>query len=774
MDIQRNKNRVSGGHLMSKVPFNVSAKTARLIGRENVSNIDGALIELIKNTYDADAKDCIVYFENSTKTLMIIDNGIGMSQEIVINNWMTIGNSSKVENFVTDSGRIQTGEKGIGRFALDRIAEKCKMHTVSEKSNYNWTIDWEEFSDNKLLTDTYAEIENSEDTIRDFCQHIKNNNLKAFINEKFTGTGTCFILENLRDDWNSSLILKLQKALSKLLPPAKIKKFHLYFFAETSEKKDAEIKSAFLGTFDYKVEFKLSDLDICNIKIFRNEFDFGNDFDKIMNEAGFSSEDREYFKGKPIISKENVRNLLPGIKDNNNLDLGTISGELYFYKLITQEKNVDKFYYKEFSARQADFKEISGVKIYRDNFIVRPYGFYGSTGYDWLSLSTRKAESPAGIAHPKGAWKVQANQMCGQLFISRLNKNLPDKSSREGIVETNEFLLFREFVLKLISLFENDRQYVIRKLDNYNKKVVEGEAALENTKQVLEEYTQSYKNEGNSQDQSEKESKSSNNYYTHFEDFKKAFDYQEEKIGNLEEEMGLLRTLATTGIVVNTYIHEIKALTTKMNMGIKEAYELLKEENDKDSAILELSKLRELRNDFNSWFKVTLDSVQKDRRTMKKHNVNQIIIRSTSTWERVQKNTITYTVLEEKTINVRCFPFDFESIINNLITNSSYVFKTNGTNTPTIKIVLGSKDDYYFINYSDNGPGLCQAFKDKPNEILKQGITDKRDANQEIIGTGMGLWIVNNIIQDYNGYIDLSVNKSVDSGFSIGLFFKGR
>ncbi len=51
---------------MARIPFNVSAKTARLIGRENVSNLEGALIELIKNTYDADAKKCVVYYESST------------------------------------------------------------------------------------------------------------------------------------------------------------------------------------------------------------------------------------------------------------------------------------------------------------------------------------------------------------------------------------------------------------------------------------------------------------------------------------------------------------------------------------------------------------------------------------------------------------------------------------------------------------------------------------------------------------------------------------
>ena len=75
---------------MARIPFNVSAKTARLIGRENVSNLEGALIELIKNTYDADAKKCVVYYENSSNRLFIIDNGTGMSKDVIADNWMAL------------------------------------------------------------------------------------------------------------------------------------------------------------------------------------------------------------------------------------------------------------------------------------------------------------------------------------------------------------------------------------------------------------------------------------------------------------------------------------------------------------------------------------------------------------------------------------------------------------------------------------------------------------------------------------------------------------
>ena len=78
-------------------------------------------------------------------------------------------------------------------------------------------------------------------------------------------------------------------------------------------------------------------------------------------------------------------------------------------------------------------------------------------------------------------------------------------------------------------------------------------------------------------------------------------------------------------------------------------------------------------------------------------------------------------------------------IISNLVTNSSTIFKNHKVEKPTIKIEIGRKDDKFYIKYSDNGPGLCEAFKREPQKILKQGVTDRRNANGEVVGTGMGL-----------------------------------
>lgn len=753
---------------MARIPFNVSAKTARLIGRENVSNLEGALIELIKNTYDADAKKCLVYYESSSERLFIIDNGTGMNKDVIVSNWMTIGNSTKKENIYTKSGRVNTGEKGIGRFALDRISEKCTMLTVSNKERFEWLVDWESFSSAEMITDTFAELNDISATIPEFLSELSNDDLSDILKKEFTGTGTCFVLENLRDEWNDALIERVKGNLQKLLPPMENNIFDLYFYLQDTKTEDARILPNLLNEYDYKLHFEVNDSGECNIQIHRNEFFFGAQFEKIIKKAGFSEEDRGYFNDELIIKRGRINDFLPGIVEEINI--GAFSGDIYFYKLVLQSDNQEKYYYKNFITKRTNFKELSGIKIYRDDFLVRPYGILGTTGYDWLDLSTRKAESPAAVSHKSGSWRVQANQICGQIRISRLNDNLPDKSSREGIVETREFKLFRELVINFIEKLEEDRQYVIRKLDDLYKSNAKGEQALKIAKEELDKYKKEEErkerdNKGNKTDSEEKQ---------RYENFHKAISYQEERIQDLQEEMGLLRTLATTGIVVNTYIHEIKALTTQLNVGVKEAYACLEEDNDIISAKDELKKLRVLKDKFNSWFKVTIDAVEMDKRKRKKENIGNIIEKSISKWKSVQNNKIDYVYVENETIDIRCFPFDFETIMSNLVTNSSTIFKNHKIEKPTIRIEIGRCEDKYYIKYNDNGPGLCEAFKKEPQKILKYGITDRRNANGEVIGTGMGLWIVDSIIQNYKGHIDLKKNTEKETGFYIDLFFEGR
>ena len=201
---------------MEKVKFNVSTKTARLIGRENISDSNGAIIELVKNAYDADADsvyikfdiiyenvpDKIVISENqkyfnsgeyekltsfytqngdvlskksnltdeqeqqlknllfSKNSIVILDNGTGMSEQIVKTVWMNIGTNDKEINAYSKKGRIKTGAKGIGRFALEKLSQKTTVYSkkMNDKLVY-WDLDWMQFERKSLLNEINADVE---------------------------------------------------------------------------------------------------------------------------------------------------------------------------------------------------------------------------------------------------------------------------------------------------------------------------------------------------------------------------------------------------------------------------------------------------------------------------------------------------------------------------------------------------------------------------------------------------------------------------------------
>ena len=146
--------------------FNVSARTARLIGRENFANAEGAIIELVKNTYDADSRMCFVVFDvredKQASSIFIIDHGEGMTEDVILKHWMTIGTDDKLNNAFSKNGRVKSGAKGIGRFALDRLGKKAEMITFSEKTEQGllWTIDWADFEkEGYTLADINASLD---------------------------------------------------------------------------------------------------------------------------------------------------------------------------------------------------------------------------------------------------------------------------------------------------------------------------------------------------------------------------------------------------------------------------------------------------------------------------------------------------------------------------------------------------------------------------------------------------------------------------------------
>lgn len=731
---------------MEQISFNVDANTARLIGRENVSKLEGAVLELVKNTYDADSDYCFIYYEKSSNRVIIGDNGFGMEKETIINHWMTIGRSSKNQEFITEKGRVQTGAKGIGRFALDRIGDKCKMYTKTSKSNSAllWEVDWSVFDFGKSITDVYANLNEYEGNVETFISEIKNKNIHEFINKYQSNSGTIFVIENLRDDWNEDCINNIRNILTTLLPYDLSKIFSINFFEEdTNVEESLIITNKDNSVYDYKISFDVDENGVGKILIHRNEFDFKDEFKEILKGANFTSEDEKLFKGKK-------KNIDVDLSDDGKYTIGAFSGVLYFSKNGISKRDQKKFYYKEIVKQQN--KILNGIKLYRDNFKVRPYGDFGTSLYDWLQLSVRKNMSPAAITHTNGKWRVNSDQISGCVFISRKNETLYDQSNRESLVENEDFKKFKDFIIFSIHCFEEDRQYVFRKLNEFytiRNAIVETE---EKIRQAASIKSKDIKFEASVVQQ--------------------VIDKKDEEIQFLEDENKILRTLATTGIITNTYIHEIKALTDQLGLQIATAKDLILDDCDKEDVLKRVDKAKDISNKFSSWFQVTIDSVKQDKRKMKKIALNECIAITTKSWSDVLQSKNINIVSELEEITYKCFANQIEIIIHNLIANSVTAFEKQRKPINNINIKLVGNDEYVEIQYCDDGPGLCKKYKQNPYLILEALESDKRDKNGDLIGTGMGMWIINKTVKEYNGTINLDKNKESTDGFYIDIRLK--
>lgn len=761
-------------HNERDIQFNVDAYTARLIGRENVSKLEGAVLEIVKNAYDADAKVFCMYYSEAQDCIYILDNGTGMKESVLREHWMTIGNSSKKTNFKSAGNRIQTGAKGIGRFALDRISDRCEMLTISDAGGLEWIVDWNDFSEVKKLSDVKARLYDSDESLLEYTNisKWKNRGVASLISQLPLGhTGTVFRLYGLHDDWGSRTVSKIRNHLENLLPPDVVNDFDIYFFDDETLPTEAKIISANLDSFDYKIEFAVHNEEL-QIGITRNEFDFGDDEDRILQEAGIPAEEKQYFHGA-------VKKLIfsfPEIGEKENV-IGDYSGILYFNKIVASKKDIERYYYKDIKGRKNLSKEFGGIKLYRDHFRVRPYGEYGDNDFDWLELAPRVRRSPAGVG-AKGIWRVSSEQMIGTVNISRENTNLDDAANRNGIQEGIGFEQLKRVLLAVITEFERDRQYIGRKLAAYWKKQDESQKELEHLRELAAVRRQ-WEEERKKEEQSVNDSAAPT---VNPDDVEKLIDsltaQKEEEVKELQDEAKMLQTLATVGIVTNMFMHEIRTLTNNIGQELDAAFEAIKYDKDLDAAFQNIQQAIGFKKHFASWFNVTIDSIRKDKRKRKLSNISFMLKEFLLNWQAIlERNGVKLIFNCDEDIVFRCFAFDIENIISNLISNSLASFDREGERAlekKEIYLDINKKEEGFILYYEDTGWGLSDKYKKRPDLIMEAFESDKSSTVGEEDGTGMGMWIVKRTVLEYNGDIDLSENKTLDIGFKISISLGGK
>ena len=520
---------------MREVKFSVAAKAARLIGRENIADVDGALVELIKNSYDADATCVLVkmqipfpdvpntldmtlavkilskedldnimsYYveedgqlvkkdrlteneQNKLKNILfsynkiiVADNGYGMTENIVSTTWMHIGTSDKENNITSPKGRVKTGAKGIGRFALDKLSKGSLMYTKSKNENsvIKWFMDWEQFAKAELIDDVKAEIQ-LQDNLYESLVEQEFKDYAEILKEHNWATGTMIILNPIREPWSKRLFKKVNTNLNSINPIGSVDEFKVVISNEYYHDFDYQTEKVAIDKedYDYRVKVEYDGKEALNVKLLRNEVDlskrtitvekYGQSITKNIDEFWKAEklQVKNYTKedyNKEIEKIINVQNVLQEDEIDRIQSVGPFQAEMYF---LRNSNSAGYEIMKRVATRKRRklLEHFSGIKIYRDNFKVRPYGDEGAL-YDWLGLGIRAQKSPAAPAHPSGRWRVEPYQMIGWAKISReSNPELEDMANREGIALTDTYYIFVNMLQAAIDEFEYDRQYIYR------------------------------------------------------------------------------------------------------------------------------------------------------------------------------------------------------------------------------------------------------------------------------------------------------------------------
>ncbi len=706
---------------MKELKYIIEDKTiAELLGKQNFNNKESAILELVKNAYDANSKNVNIKFHDDQ--LIIVDDGCGMDEEDILKNWMHVGKSDKEYEVIDEQRekRILSGAKGIGRFALAKLGDIVEMYTCKNGSCIRWFTDWE----------------------RSFLE--KSSYLSK--------NGTKIIISELRDKWNSRSIEKLKLFLARSYNDEKMK-----IFLESSET-NIEIKKYFneakLGQNCLtKINIKFDGENI-KINVISDEFldiaqervDIYNKQNKEPNPLNILSFEKEVNVLEEIKTDSQSDRI---IKNLNDVDLkslihsvGPFTAELYFIMAgKISSGDIEKFLYKRSELNE---KFDSGIVLYRNAFSIS--SFEGDR--DWLELNKRVRKSPAAASHEQGSWRVKDSQLAGKVEIDKkANSNILDLSNRQGVEENDAYILFKQIICLGIKEFERYRQKIIRAINKENREEIKETPILNKflnaPNKVLTYDTSELKTLAEEIKGVIKEKKILN----------KSKDDVENKY---RYDLRILNSLSTIGLKAAAIAHEMDNDKDNLNKSVERIVEVLKDlgmwdilTNDENTRYSDrnvpklLKRTQEIDDKIMAFMRTMLTQIEKKQFVFKNIDIKHVIDSIATEWEKeyswVKINTeyaCSYYFMAEDIL---------KTIFDNLILNS--IQQNSEKNEISINIKIDEYGNKLKISYKDDGVGLIDKYKKDPRRILEVHESSRKD------GHGLGMWIVSNSISMTDGTI---------------------
>lgn len=712
--------------------FTVEARSILALGRESIKDATTALVELVKNSYDADAEnvEIEIYTKANPAYIRIADNGCGMKKTEVEKKWLRIGFSDKSEenNKTTSKGRRKTGEKGIGRLSADRLADILKLHTKVGNEIYGLEVDWRDFEKKGLALHQVPLTE------------IDHPEIKLpLLRRKPANSGVELIIEILRDDWEKRSIEILKREISLLISPfKKVSDFEVFLKADIDDVEEGiiepEAAENAVVSLDAKYITKSNKVKY-SVEVIGKQ---GKE-NRLITLPQFSTS----FLPKSSRTKSNSDD-----KEERKLQCGDVQLKLLFFPI--KERVFDGISLDR--KRIQEFVNVnSGIKIYRDDIWVKPYGEINREEWDWLNLGREYARNPAGAA--RASFQIRPQNLVGAIFITRDdNSQLIDSAAREGLIKGDAFNDLKDFAIGCIRLlaneyhqrFEEDKKEKEKKLSNEVKRISQDAKAVLTDMQRIAPMIARSTIDTVTKDRFEKSIEKIKDINVGLQDTRTA-------LSTIQEQNVIYRGLATVGISTAVFGHEIQSSVTSLvntTHFIKEYLNSTPPEIKKAKERVE--KIIKLANSISNWGKYALTRIKKDKRQRRKEDVKEIVARTVN--DLIPPFETAQIEIRQNLEDVSgvVFPMDVEAVLINLLTNS-YNACLQETRKRIIRIELEEKweDEKrgFELTVADTGPGVANEFQER----IWTPLFSTKSEGQRNSGTGLGLSIIDSIVKDLAG-----------------------
>lgn len=719
-----------------KLQFRPRARIIRTIGDQLISGPEAAVIELVKNAYDADASFVSIKFIPPLKAgngrIVIADDGHGMALSDIQDKWMEPATAAKsVTRLSPIKRRHMMGSKGIGRFAAAKLGTRMALNSVSDRTGSRVEVlipelNWSMFDGDTYLSDVSIDYMTQESTLP---------------------TGTTIEISELSEDWTEPKLARLYLELRRLISPLQQNdqdKFSIYLDLSACTKETAGFDGwTVLGTThdpddtdgnsDPKKAYEVQPFPILT----SSDYEVSGHFDVAGRFHGTMQIRRAGQAPQPIDL------VLPLQDEEQSCGIVTVQLFLFDREAAVVREAIRKAGLGDVSAAEARqiLDSVAGIAIYRAGFRIRPYG---DPENDWLTLDKRRVQNPS--------LRIGHNQIAGYVTVQDQDASgLVERSSREGFEQNAAFRRLHRLITDLLAerveprrqKFREDAGIARRKRTTFEdvRKISE----LEPLQSLISDISPAKRS--SAQDIIAKQSA-----------------LLVERIEALEERQRILEAQSSLGQIIGEILHEgAPSATFLANTG--------KRLQTRFQFLFDNSKYTEdTRKEFPEKLALVRDNGEKLRKLFE-------VLRPLSGARRgppedfygvdaahevlgiFDSHNIEMEVHQEGTAKrLVGYKDDLKTALVNLVGNSIYWLEQAKTQNPRVDIRFRWQGGEAIIYVDDNGPGVPEEFAE---QIFDVGFTLKDG------GTGLGLNIAKEALSRSNASLHYHMHFSAGTRFEI-------